>query len=109
MKKQRKSNLVVLSIAVLALFFAGSSVYADQRQSINDHTAYNERESEEPDCTSGGCGSNQCSVGSGVSIFKIGVNLTHGVSCESGYYACCNIGQSNCIPATNCPDLNDTN
>lgn len=43
-------------------------------------------------CTSGGTGASQCSTGSGVGT----VNTECSVTCNSGYYACCDDGMGKC-------------
>lgn len=55
-----------------------------------EHTSYDKPEPRE--CDSGGNGSSQCSVDSEI----LGVSTGCSVTCNSGYYACCDDGNSTC-------------
>lgn len=107
MKKQKNRNLMIFGIAMLAMIFAGNNAFAVQAPLSENYVENRTDNDEEPNCTSGGCGTLACSIGGGISIFKIGANIQQGVSCESGYYACCNISHSHCFNSSNCPTVDD--
>ncbi len=107
MKKQKTKRLLVLGIVMLALFFAGSNAFADQRQLSGSPVEHRDDDDGVPNCMSGGCGTNACNIGGSVTIWKIGASVQHGVSCGDGYYACCNILNSHCFNSSNCPVVDD--
>ena len=77
MKKKILSQLFILSFAFAGLFLVGNNMFASN-------------------CTSGGPGSSSCDES--WTIKALGFTFSGGcsVSCDSGYYACCNGGSSTC-------------
>ncbi len=87
MKKKILKNVAILTFALFGLGIIGSNVIADDN------------------CTHGGPGSSSCSVTwtQGFLGFKFSGGCS--ISCGSGYYACCHVGDNNCDCIKNEPNL----
>lgn len=98
---------MAMSLVMMALFFAGNSVFAYHQHISIGYTNQTDREDEVPDCSVGGCGSKSCSIGASVNIWIIGASVQNAISCDTGYYACCNLGNTHCFQSSNCPVVDD--
>jgi len=74
----KKIKLILLSVFVVGLMGAFNSISAD--------------------CNTGGPGSSSCTDSGSVTYFRlISFSYESSISCNDGYYACCNADGASCI------------
>ncbi len=98
-----------MSITIGAMFLIGNNVFADFSSSNSGSSHHPAFENRSVSCATGGCGATSCSYSESVGIWLLSVKINVSTNCQEGYHACCNLSGAECLPASACAELNDTN
>lgn len=82
--------MAVLLAAVNIYMFTGKEEQRTRAYGIFDVEALSNSENDKKYCHSGGIAASQCSIEGGISL-DAGISGGCSVTCNSGYYACCDL------------------
>ena len=88
--------LVIAGIVALNVNLSAKKSDAISLLALANIEALAQNESGTYTCTSGGPGSTSCSTSATIGGGKVGGGTSCSVSCNSGYYACCNNYHNKC-------------